>query len=175
MSKVFIIIVVIAIIIGGFFIFRGEAPVAEENQEISTDTVSPKLDGAPIDDTSAKMETGTIGETAGNPEETAKTLVVTYTNNGFSPKTITIKKGDSVTFINQSSGGMWVASDAHPSHTAYSGTSRADHCPDESNTSFDECKSVSAGESWSFTFDKVGSWNYHNHVNPSNIGTVVVE
>lgn len=88
-------------------------------------------------------------------------LMVTYTDSGFSPQTITVKKGGTVTFINQSSGGMWVASNPHPTHTDY--------------PAFDEKASVGSGGSWSFTFDQVGSWGYHNHRNPSNLGTVIVE
>ena len=88
-------------------------------------------------------------------------LIVNYGDGGFSPKAITIKKGDTVTFRNQSAGDMWVASAPHPTHTDY--------------PAFDEKASVSNGGSWSFTFDKVGTWKYHNHKNASHFGTVVVQ
>ncbi len=96
---------------------------------------------------------------------------VSYSGSSFSPKTVTIKKGGTVTWTNDSTGKMWVASAQHPSHTAYAGTSRAEHCPDASKTAFDQCQ---GGDAYSFTFDKVGTWNYHDHINASALGTVVV-
>lgn len=86
---------------------------------------------------------------------------VTYTNTGFSPSTITIKKGETVKFTNQSDTSMWVASDPHPTHTILS--------------EFDEKISVGKGASYEFEFEKVGTWGYHNHFSPSKIGTVIVE
>ena len=107
--------------------------------------------------------------------ETAKTYEVIYTDSGFSPSPLAIKVGDTVIFKNQNSSGMWVASGQHPAHTAYSGTSLGEHCPDTANVAFDECKSAQSQESWSFTFQKQGTWGYHNHVNASHFGKITVE
>lgn len=96
---------------------------------------------------------------------------VTYTDAGFSPETITIKLGDTVTFVNEGDGRMWVGADEHPTHTEYAGTSRSEHCPDSSGTAFDQCE---AGESFTFTFTKAGTWGYHNHSLASHAGTVIV-
>jgi len=101
--------------------------------------------------------------------------IVTYTDTGYSPKTVTIKAGQSVTFVNNSSHTMWTASGVHPTHTVYSGTSLSQHCPDTANTSFDECQAVNPGISWTFTFKKVGTWSYHNHRQASDTGTVIVQ
>jgi plastocyanin len=48
-----------------------------------------------------------------------KDIEILYTDNGYSPKIITVKKGQSVHFINQSKLPMWTASDPHPVHTDY--------------------------------------------------------
>jgi len=80
-----------------------------------------------------------------------------------------------VTFVNQSSNSFWPASALHPTHTVYSGTSLEEHCPDAANESFDACGPIAAGSSWSFTFNKSGSWNYHDHLNASHFGKIVVE
>lgn len=96
---------------------------------------------------------------------------VEYTEQGFAPKEISIKQGDSVKFINKSSGQMWVASAMHPSHKIYSGTALNEHCPDSKSDAFDQC---SAGQEFLFIFNKAGSWNYHNHLNASQFGKVVV-
>lgn len=89
------------------------------------------------------------------------TVEVSYTSSGFSPTTVTIKKGATVKFINKSGNKMDVASNPHPTHTDYSG--------------FDQWKSASKGkDEYSFTFEKVGTWGYHNHAKASDGGTVVV-
>ncbi len=87
-------------------------------------------------------------------------VTVIYTDSGYTPNTITVKKGTTVTFINQSAGGMWTASAVHPTHQLLPG--------------FDQLKSVVKGGSYDYAFTKVGTWKYHNHVQPSDTATVVV-
>ncbi len=86
---------------------------------------------------------------------------VEYSGQGFSPNSITVKSGTTVTWVNKGSDPMWVASAPHPVHTNLSG--------------FDALKGTSAGGSYSYTFTKVGKWGYHNHLAPSKTGEVVVE
>lgn len=86
---------------------------------------------------------------------------VIYTNEGFSPLDLTVKKGTMVTFINQSDSLMWVASGPHPAHTLY--------------PEFDEKTPVGKGSSYSFTFEKIGNHPYHNHLNAGNKGKIIVE
>jgi len=156
------IIIVIVVIVGGWWIFaqNNKAPVTENA-------------------TTPSNQTSTINnpdQTNHAPAETtSKNYDVIYTDAGYSPSTLTIKVGDTVTFKNQSSGGMWTASASHPSHTAYSGTSVQQHCPDPNNASFDECKADASGTSWSFTFNKAGDWGYHNHVNAKHFGKIIVQ
>ena len=100
-----------------------------------------------------------------------KKFIVTYGPDGFSPAEVTVKKGDTITWTNQGGGNMWVASAMHPAHAAYSGTTLAQHCSDATDVSFDQCKN---GSSYSFTFDKAGTWAYHNHSNASQFGKVIV-
>ena len=76
------------------------------------------------------------------------------------PRELKIKKGDTVTWTNRDSSPTWPASAIHPSHQVYPG--------------FDALRAINAGESYSFTFDKVGSWRYHDHLNPSSGGEVEV-
>lgn len=99
------------------------------------------------------------------------TAMVTYNGSSFSPSEVTIKKGGTVTFLNEGNVSMWVASGPHPEHTGYSGTTRSAHCPDTSNAAFDQCAS---GNSFTFMFQKVGTWPYHNHLNAGVFGKVVV-
>jgi plastocyanin len=122
---------------------------------------------------------GTVaGETERFPDgskdgaaEEVTSVTIGYTSAGFSPKTVTVQKGTKVTFVNQGTGEMWVASDEHPSHTQYSGTSRENHCPDPGGVAFDQC---AVGTTFSFVFAKTGSFEYHNHRESDHKGTIVV-
>jgi plastocyanin len=107
---------------------------------------------------SINSTTPTENNTQMNPSEGT---TVEYTEQGFTPKTITVKVGTTVTWVNKDSDPMWVASNPHPIHTDLPG--------------FDALKQIPTGETYSYTFTKVGNWGYHNHLNPSNTGTVVVE
>jgi plastocyanin len=92
-----------------------------------------------------------------------------YTDNGFIPSTLTIKKGDTVTWVNNSTGMMRVASDPHPLHNGYP---TKGGCV---SSTFDECAVTGSGGTFSFKFDIVGTWGYHNHAVPSDKGTIVVQ
>lgn len=75
----------------------------------------------------------------------------------FAPDTLTVKAGTTVKFVNGSSSPMWVASAPHPTHTDY--------------PEFDQKQS---GNEYAFIFTRVGTWKYHNHLNPADTGTVIV-
>ncbi len=88
-------------------------------------------------------------------------MEVDYAANGFTPASITVKKGTMVKFVNKTSGPMSVASNPHPTHTDYPG--------------FDQGKSNFQGTNeYDFTFTKTGTWGYHNHLQASDGGTVIV-
>lgn len=120
--------------------------------------------------TSVSQQTATTTQ----PTQTSMSATVIYGPNGFSPATVTIAKGSKVTFVNQSGNEMWLASDPHPTHQGYDGTTKNVHCASgyAGAAPFDQC---STGDSFSFTFDKSGTWGYHNHANDSDEGTVIVQ
>ena len=98
---------------------------------------------------------------------------VTFDGSSFSPSTVTIAKGGTITFTD-TAGTMWVASNVHPVHSDYDGTTRSQHCAAgySGPKPFDEC---APGSSFSFTFDKTGTFGYHDHLNPGSTGTIVVQ
>lgn len=122
--------------------------------------------------TPAPTESSTESSSTAQPQNQN---VVIFTDSGYSPNTLRIKVGETVTFKNRSSQAMWPASAFHPTHTVYSGSSLTEHCPDTTRTAFDACTGIQPGSSWSFTFNKKGSWQYHDHLNPVYIGTIIVE
>ncbi|MEK6809894.1 MAG: cupredoxin domain-containing protein [Nanoarchaeota archaeon] len=100
-------------------------------------------------------------------------LTIKITADGFEPKTLTVKTGTTVTFVNEDSDKHWPASAMHPTHAVYPG-SNIEKCGTEEKI-FDACKSLEQGESFSFTFNEKGSWRYHDHLSISSTGTIVVE
>ncbi len=159
-SNHFGIIVLLLVIIGGSWYF------------LSRDTVE-----APAPGESVNNQMPVVGSTT--PEmivanSAPASVTVKYTDQGFSPKEITIESGMTVNFVNESSKKMWVASAKHPDHTVYSGTSLSQHCPDTANISFDECRGDDAGYTFTFNFNKEGVWKYHDHLDPTKFGSVTV-
>ncbi len=93
--------------------------------------------------------------------QAVQTFIVQYTDTGFQPSFLSVRVGDTVKFRNQSSLGMWVASNPHPTHGEY--------------PEFDQRTSVGAGGEFSFRFSKVGAWGFHNHLNPGHQAVVSVD
>ena len=110
-----------------------------------------------------------------NNSQTPSLGMVTYTDEGYSPKELMVKKGDNVTFNNESSHPMWTASAVHPTHTVYPGSSILKCNTPEAGAIFDACSAVEPGKEWSFQFDQIGSWKYHDHLTPTRTGTITVE
>ncbi|MBI3074974.1 MAG: hypothetical protein HYY92_02035, partial [Parcubacteria group bacterium] len=108
-----------------------------------------------------------------SPDESANARTITYTASGFSPSSLSIARGEIVRFVNEGGATMWVASALHPTHTVYGGTTLEEHCGNGvANNAFDQCAS---GSEYSFPFEKAGTWKYHNHLNVSHTGTIIVE
>lgn len=83
--------------------------------------------------------------------------VVVYTADGFEPQELTVSQGEEVTWVSTGPE-MWVASNQHPAHNEY--------------PEFDQ---LETGEMYTFQFDEPGEWDYHNHVNDRDGGTIIVE
>lgn len=112
------------------------------------------------------------GETipeASEEETSSEEATIEMTSSGFSPSTLTVSKGTTVSFTTMDEGEYWPASAVHPSHEAY---------PTEGGcigSTFDACKALAQGETFEFTFDEGGEWDYHDHKNPSLTGIIIVE
>lgn len=101
-----------------------------------------------------------ISSPSASPQSTTSQNTVTLTSSGFQPQTLTVKAGTTVTFVNKSGATATVNSAVHPTHTLF---------PFLNLGSFDD------GQSLQVTFDKTGTFTYHNHLVPSQTGEVVVE
>ncbi|MEM4296531.1 MAG: cupredoxin domain-containing protein [Candidatus Anstonellales archaeon] len=95
--------------------------------------------------------------------------VINITSSGFIPDTIKIKKGQAVKFVNVDTNKHWPASDVHPTHNVY---------PEKGGcigSKFDACKPLQKDESFIFVFNEIGTWDYHDHLNPGLKGKIIVE
>lgn len=156
MGIVWAIIIAIIVLGGGYWLWTS-------SEDTGTNIPANTTPGG----SSAATSTGTTsGSTA------PMTATVTYDGNSFSPQSVTVRRGGTVTWVNSSGESMWIASAQHPTHTAYDGTTREDHCPDPAGEAFDQCAGGTGN--YSFTFDKTGAWNYHDHLNPTVFGSVRV-
>ena len=100
---------------------------------------------------------------------------ITYTDQGYSPASVNIKKGDTVAWKNECLKDMWPASALHPTHTVYPGSGITKCNTAEQPAIFDACASINPGSSWSFKFLQAGSWKFHDHLSTTNFGTINVE
>lgn len=176
--KQFLIIVVILIIaaLGLYFVVGGGADTTDEQATTTDATTTQQNDFSnegqdqPTDESDATTTATGTDEQAQDQDSADET--VRYTDQGFEPASVTVSEGETVRFVSETNTQMWVASDEHPTHANYDETTLNQHCDDEASDSFDQCES---GDSFTFTFDKVGEWQYHNHLNANDGGTVVVE
>lgn len=92
-------------------------------------------------------------------EQTVATIRITA--QGFDPGNVEIIKGKSVLFINDDISPHWPASDVHPLHTL---------CP-----GFDALRGLKTREQYRVTFTKSKTCSFHDHLNPSLTGVIIIK
>lgn len=144
-NTVITILVVLVILVGGWWLMR------------------PKNTSAPtpvtVESTPTSQSTAAPSASEGAMVKEDKNLV-TITTSEFSPKDITIKVGGTVTWVNSDSNDHTVNSAPHPTHTTYP--------PLNLNV-------IKPGEKKSLQFTQAGTFKYHDHLNPSLVGSVTVQ
>ena len=85
---------------------------------------------------------------------------ITLTEDGFKPEVLTIQLNDTVVFKTTRNVPFWPASDKHPAHSEY--------------PEFDARKEILFDSSWEFTFTEIGEWSYHDHLNSTLRGLIIV-
>ena len=146
MKNAIIAVVVLAIIGGGAY-----ALTRNSNNNSNKPTTK---------STTQQQAPNTTSNSSSSNTEQSSGATITYSDNGFSPSTLTVKAGTTVTIKNTSSGDMQLASNPHPTHTD----------DPELNVGL-----VQSGQSMTFTVNTKGTHGYHNHLNPSDTGTIIVE
>lgn len=169
MNKVLIIsFVVVVVVVVAWVVTKNGTEVAGP-VTTPTPTLSPAVSTTPVVSISPPSGASPTKTPTPTPAPTQQSNLITYTDSGYSPAVITIKRGQTVTWKNNSSRQMWTASAIHPTHSVYP---TAGGCI---GSTFDACSGIASGGTWSFGFDVAGTWKYHNHMNSAHTGTVVVE
>jgi len=157
-----VIALIVIVVLLGFGLFSNlstdtnpELPL-EENPDTQAVVSQDEEDSETGEESNQETEEEVVVET---PLVVEKFVEIT-SSGSFVPETLTISQGDRVTWTNEGSRSVWPASNNHPTHKLYLG--------------FDSLKGLKLGGSYSFTFNEVGTWKYHNHLRSSVRGTVIV-
>lgn len=193
MNKTWYIAIAVVVIVGAFLLFApasapngGKAcpevivwakdPVTGEVKTFPTPCDVPEgWVSATQDDISPASPSVGVEVPSGIAVEPVTVYTVRVTANGFEPSSLTVKKGNSVTWLNESGREVWPASAVHPTHTAYPGSGVEKCGTAEAATIFDACGGIANGSSWSFVFNEAGTWKYHDHLRATVFGSITVQ
>jgi len=139
------VVILAAVAVGAFLITNAKDKESPDNMNMTKQQMSAS--------SAAKEKSASSSSSA---TQATATTSVTIQDFAFSPKTITVKVGDTVTWTNQDSVQHDVTAD-DPSDFAPSGSL------------------LSKGQSYSFKFNKAGTYSYHCTPHPYMKGTVIVE
>ena len=155
---------IIIVVLGGYWLWMNMSAPAAPATDTQTQNVTQQGNDT------GTQNTDTAAPSTSDTSQVAP-VVIGYTSAGFDPATVTIKKGQTVRFVNNDvSVAVWPASAVHPTHSVYPQKSKTDCL----GSSFDACHGLNHGGSRDFTFDYVGTWGFHNHLSPSKTGKIIV-
>ena len=101
--------------------------------------------------------------------------VIRYVDGVYVPDVVHIAAGQKVVWVNEDAGrSFWPASNIHPTHSAYPGSAIEKCGTGEQVGVFDACAALPSGAEYSFVFERVGQWRFHDHINPRATGMVIV-
>ena len=139
--------VILILLVGGWFLMRTKQQVTPVTSDIPVSTPAAAESTSPAASEGAAM----------SKNETS----VKISSDGFFPKSITIKVGDTVTWMNKDTADHQVSSDPHPTHTLF--------------PILNKIGLIKAGDKKSLQFTTAGTFTYHDHLNPSLTGSVTVQ
>lgn len=115
-------------------------------------------------DSSSDKDVSTSNSTSNaastSADQSAAASIITYDGKTFTETKDSVMSGQKIQVRNNSTADLNFDSDPHPVHTD----------DPELNAG-----AIAPGESKTFTVTKKGSWGYHNHLNPTQHGTITVQ
>lgn len=154
MNNKLLLFLVVVLLLGGVFVLsknQSKTQPAVQNNGTGTENDLEKSDNEVKNEEDAT-------EKADN--EADEDVRVRVTDSGFEPQTITVKAGTKVIWRNQTDTTVNVSSADHPTHLVY---------PPLNLGNFEPDKSVN------LVFKEPGTYKYHNHLDATKFGSVVVE
>jgi amicyanin len=149
-KKVLISVIAIAGVLVGAVVVFAVTSNNKDNTTSDNNTAATSHDMANMDmGEQSSQSTGNSNSTS----DASTTNTVTIADYEYAPKNITVKKGTTVTWTNQDS-------------VAHTVTAKAGSGPDSSL--------LAKGQSYSYTFNNVGSFDYYCKPHPYMTGTVTV-
>lgn len=154
--KIVLVIIVLVAAAGLGYYFRHKI------KTLITTPVSPASSTVmPVSETVTPIESTNSATTESTgSSKTEQSVTINLTKDGFEPNEVTIKAGTKVNFVNNSGQLAAVDSDPHPVHTSYTPLNLGN---------------ITLNNSKSLVFDTPGTYHYHNHLNPSQTGTIIVQ
>jgi len=157
MKRVFLILVPLLVVAGAAYAFArgtGNSNRTADSNTTESSQQAPAQDQQP----SGTQDTGT-GQADNGPTDDSDQAVAAATveivDFGFSPATLTVNPGTTVTWTNQD-------------------TAQHNVVPDEETSFFKAGELLAKGESYSVTFDEPGTYTYYCGPHPNMRGTIVV-
>lgn len=147
-----ILIIVILAALGWFFYVSNQT----KTEEPAATTQAETQEATPSSEAKPQEESEETSQTSSN--------TITYNDSGFSPASLTVKSGETITWVNNSGSTVQVGSDDHPTHTI-----------NRELTNDQFIIELAPGESSSVQLSKKGEWGYHDHLKPGMTGTIIVE
>jgi plastocyanin len=151
MTKLLLVIAAIVIVGGGALV------LTHDTNTTSTKTTS---NTSPASTSKPKQSIPEQTNPAKNTSDQKAAATIVYDGKGFSPSSLTVKAGTAVGIKNTSNQALQFDSDPHPAHTDDT----------DLNANF-----VSPGETKTITVVKTGTFGYHNHLIPSQTGSITIQ
>ena len=164
MKKLFLPIVIILVLAGGFYTYTKQAKAPQD--ALPSITVTPTPSGTKSAPTPSSAGSDNPSKPAYSPPNSEnqgessgpdiQVYEVSFTGTAFEPQNIKVKKGDYVFFINNSNQDFWPI------------TEDADH------QAFNSLKAIKPQAQYKYQFLKSGIWQYSDKFNPEIKGSVEV-
>ena len=169
--------IILLVLAGIYFFTKDDTRIAETPQNtnselndttpaqdiIDDEPPTPSAEGDAsviVNEDQGEIQGSTLSKNVTLPKESA-TWTVSYSSNGFFPSTLTIKKGDSVRFVNNSDDEVSIKSEPNPEYP--------------NMATFESTAAYGSDGIFSYTFKDTGEWRYKNINNQSLAGTIVVK
>lgn len=141
-------------------------PAIETEREDLASAAPEKIEPSAVSPSTGSGNTGVEPLPQESKEEVKREpqefIVRIYSFDRAEPANLTIRVGDTVTFINEDKNLRWPGADPHPTHSSL--------------PLFDALGGISTGQSYSHTFKIPGAYLWHDHIpdDPPTVGTITV-